>query len=84
MLFKLRNDLVRVDTTEKLIPVIRDSRNCNIQAMQIPSCRTNIRKESFYPRTIKDWNALPDSAAPSLDAFKARIRVEWCNGPALF
>jgi hypothetical protein len=30
-----------------------------------PSCNTIIRKESFYPRTIRDWNALPtDTALP--------------------
>jgi hypothetical protein len=36
------------------------------------SCRTSIRKESFYPRTTKDWNALKDASvgAPSLEAFK--------------
>jgi ABC-type sulfate transport system substrate-binding protein len=76
LMFRLRNDLVRVDMTKKLIPVIWDSRNCNNQVMQIPSCRINIRKESFYPRTIRDWNALPDSAvlAPNFDAFKTRIQ----------
>jgi hypothetical protein len=35
MMLKPLNDLVRVDTTKKLIPVIRDSRNCGIQEMQI-------------------------------------------------
>ena len=32
-------------------------------SFQIPSCNTIIRKESFYPRTISDWNALPTDTA---------------------
>jgi hypothetical protein len=36
---------------------------------------TIIRKESFYPRTIRDWNALPtDTAtAKSLESFKTHL-----------
>ena len=54
----------------------RPSRNCNTLAFSMPSCRTSIRKESFYPRTTKDWNALKDASvgAPSLEAFKACLR----------
>jgi hypothetical protein len=54
----------------------RPSRNCNTLAFSIPSCRTSIRKESLYPRTTKDWNALKDASvgAPSLEAFKACLR----------
>jgi hypothetical protein len=51
--------------------VEKPSRYCNTLAFSIPSCRTSIRKELFYPRTIKDWNALKDGSvgAPSLEAF---------------
>ena len=57
-----------VDTSDKLIPLQRPSRNCNTLAFSIPSCRTSIQKESFYPKTTKDWNALKDASvgAPSL------------------
>ena len=74
MLYKLANGHINVDTTDKLVPNLRLSRNINSQAFQIPSCRTTIRKESFYPRTIREWNALPEStvSAPSLESFKAR------------
>ena len=76
MMYKLHNNKVKVDVSSKLTPVIRPTRNNNCQAMQIPSCRTSIRKESFYPRTIREWNALPTTAllAPSLEAFKARLQ----------
>jgi len=44
----------------------------NAHSFQIPSCKTSIRKESFYPKTIRDWNNLPApvTAAESLDSFK--------------
>ena len=76
MMYKLRNNKTKVETTEKLIPSCRQTRNNNTEAMQIPSCRTSIRKESFYPRTIRDWNTLPTETvqATSLDAFKARLK----------
>jgi hypothetical protein len=50
-------------------------RNNNTKAYQIPSCRTEIRKESYFPRTIRDWNALPDNCVTigSLETFKALI-----------
>jgi hypothetical protein len=70
---EMMKNLANVDTSDKLIPLQRPSRNCNTLAFSIPSCRTSIRKESFYPRTTKDWNALKDASvgAPSLEAFKA-------------
>ena len=54
----MTKNLANVDTSDKLIPLQRSSRNCNTLAFSIPSCRTSILKESFYPRTTKDWNAL--------------------------
>ena len=58
MMYKMTKNLANVDTSDKLIPLQRPLRNCNTVAFIIPSCRTSIRKESFYPRTTKDWNAL--------------------------
>jgi hypothetical protein len=76
MMYKMTNNLANIDTSDKLIPLPRTSRNCNTLAFSISSCRTSIRKESFYPRTSKDWNALKDASggAPSLEAFKACLR----------
>ena len=76
MMYKMTKNIANVDTSDKLIPLQRPSRNCNTLAFSIPSCRTSIRKESFYPRTTKDWNALKDASvgAPSLEAFKACLR----------
>ncbi len=37
-------------------------------------------KESFYPRTIRDWNKLPESTkdSPSLATFKDRLKQHCC------
>ena len=76
MMYKMTKNLANIDTSDKLIPLQRPSRNYNTLAFSIPSCRTSIRKESFYPRTTKNWNALKDASvgAPSLEAFKACLR----------
>ena len=61
MMYKLKNNNVRVDasmSSSKLIPNERPSRNNNEQALCIPSCKTTARKDSFYPRTIKDAGVL--------------------------
>jgi hypothetical protein len=43
--------------------------------VQIPVCNTIIRKKSFYPRTVRDWNALPTDTdtAKSLESFKTHV-----------
>lgn len=76
MMYKLKNNIVRVDASSKLIPNERPSRNNNEQALRIPSCKTTARKDSFYPRTIKEWNTLPNCtvSAPSPESFKAQLR----------
>ena len=60
MMYKMMKNLTNVDTSDKLIPLQSPSRNCNTLAFSIPLCKTSIRKESFYPKTTKDWNALKD------------------------
>jgi hypothetical protein len=73
MMYKMTKNLANFATSDKLIPLQRPSRNCNTLAFSIPLCKISIRKESFYPKTTKDWNALKDASvgAPSLEAFKA-------------
>ena len=47
--------------TDDLIPLIRRSRNYHPLNFQTPAARIDIYKGSFFPQTIRDWNALPDS-----------------------
>ena len=67
--------LVKIDATDRLVKPSRLTRNMGQHSFQILSCNTIIRKESFYPRTIRDWNALPtDTAtAKSLESFKTHL-----------
>ena len=75
LMYKIVNGLIKIDATERLVQLSRLSRNMGQHSFQIPSCNTIIKKESFYPRTIRDWNALPtDTAtAKSLESFKTHL-----------
>ena len=47
--------------TDDLIPLVRRCRNHHSMAYQVHISNTGIYKYSFFPQTIRDWNALPDS-----------------------
>ncbi len=73
MMYKIDRELVAVKKNNRLIPPRRRTRHC--RTFQTISCKTDRRKMSFFPRTVRDWNALlPD--IPNMDslcAFKARV-----------
>ena len=75
MFYKIVNNKVAIPKTDRLIPPLRFSRNMHTLSFQIPSCRTQIRQNSFFPRTIKDWNHLPLSTvmSDSIESFKAAV-----------
>ncbi len=75
MLYKIRNDLVAIDSTPYINPIIRPTRNCHAQGYIIPLSSTDYHKYSFFPRTVTEWNGLTDSivSAPSLAAFKEML-----------
>ena len=72
LLYKVANGEVKIEAGNKLIPPDRLYRHTKAHSFQILSCKTSIRKESFYPKTIRDWNNLPApvTAAESFDSFK--------------
>ena len=47
--------------TDDLIPLVRRCRIDHSMAYQVPIANTDIYKCSFFPQTIRGWNALPDS-----------------------
>ena len=53
--------------TDDLIPNTRRGRNQHSMAFQTPIANTDVYKGSFFPRTIRDWNALPDSLISSAE-----------------
>ena len=53
--------------TDDLIPKTRCCRNQHSMTFQTPIANTDIYKGSFFPKTIRDWNALPDSLISSAE-----------------
>ena len=53
--------VLKVKPTDDLIPKTRCCRNRHSMAFQTPTANTDVYKGSFFPKTIRDWIALPDS-----------------------
>ena len=53
--------------TDDLIPKTRRCRNQHSMAFQTPIANTDVFKGSFFPQTVRDWNALPDSLISSAE-----------------
>ena len=77
MFYKLHSGLVTIDSEYLPKPSGNrlSSRKNNDLSYDIPTCSTRYRKMSFFPRTIPEWNKLPQAvvAAESLDCFKSRL-----------
>ena len=76
MLYKIKNELVAIPFENKLLPPLRKSRSINENSFQLPYCRVDYRKQSFFPRTIADWNCLDPSisSATTLELFKSNLK----------
>ena len=75
MMYNITNEKVAIPKEGRLILPKRLSRNMNDKSFQIPLAASDYRKYSFFPRTIRDWNALPPGIVktPSVEAFKASL-----------
>ena len=75
MLFKMHNNIVAIDTSAMLIPMSGLANSLNPHKFVVPQTNTLLHRNSFYPRTIREWNALPagTALAPSLETFKRRL-----------
>ena len=75
MFYKIVYNKVEIQKTDRLIPQKRQTRHSHTKSFQIPSCKTEYRKESFFPRTITDGNKLLENIinSTSLDSFKSSI-----------
>ena len=60
LLYKGLRDKTSLPTDDP-IPLVRRCRNDHSMAYQVSIANTDIYKCSFFPQTIRDWNALPDS-----------------------
>ena len=70
LLYKLKGlkGKARIPTDDvDLVSKTRHCRNQHSMAFQIPSARVDVKKCSFFPQTIRDWNELPDSLISSAE-----------------
>ena len=78
MLFKIINNKVDIEFENNLtwaLPSGRKLRKKNNYQLSQNLIRIDILKFSFYPRTINEWNKLPNSvvSAPSFSIFKLKL-----------
>ena len=77
MFYKFHHGLISINS--KYLPKPSKSRlsstNNNNQSYDIPTCTTQYRQMALFPRTIPEWNTLPQDVvtAKSLDCFKSRL-----------
>ena len=79
-LYKYVNGLVVIDSAvapslQTPNPLRPSTRQSHPLTFENKGCRTLYRQSSFFPRTIREWNALPASAvlSKSLEAFRGRL-----------
>ena len=56
----------------------RQTRNYHPLKFVHAGCRTNIYKYSFFPRSVKEWNELPETTieVANTEAFKLALRAQ--------
>ena len=74
-MFKILNELVEIPINDRLIPADRRTRGGHNQAYKHIRANTTLGQNSFWHRTISDWNSLPAAATESktVAAFKSQL-----------
>ncbi len=79
MMYKITNGHVAVNADKYITPTepLRTSRHQHSQMLTVPPSKLNpdYYRYSFFPRTVREWNALPAQVvdAPTTSAFRARL-----------
>ena len=76
MMYKIQENIVDIKKDEHIkITASRKTRSSHAKNIEIPFARTEAYKNSYFPRTSRDWNLLEKSkvAAPSLESFKRAL-----------
>ena len=77
MLYKILHELVTIPKTDILLLPLRFSWNMYSLSYQIPLTRLQLRQQSFFPRTIRNWNSLPLNTvkSDSVESFKSAVSL---------
>lgn len=71
--YKYHHGHLKINITKppKLQPPVYPTRYTHRANYELKTYKTNYRQGSFFPRTIREWNLLPEEAAlaPSVEAF---------------
>ena len=60
LLYKVTSDQVAIPASKFLTSVAHPTRRNNSKAFQGPTAKKDCYKNSFFPRTISEWNLLPE------------------------
>ena len=75
-LYKIWHGLVDMDTGDVLR--LNDRRTRGQQRLYQPTANVKVYKDSFFPRTIQDWNHLPAAVTDSqtIEEFRAGLEQQ--------
>ena len=74
-LYKMLNGTLDIDHRKYIAPKTHDRTRGHGNQFQLNHTRTDIYANSFFPKTLKEWNDLPSSvvSAKTTSAFKAEL-----------
>jgi len=75
LLYKIVYGMVAIPAQNYLLPLARTSRLHHNKSFIVPHSNSDYHLYSFFPHTIRLWNALPQYTvdSPTLDAFKVNL-----------
>jgi len=76
MLYKIHYQLVAITMLLELKLLLMPTRTENALAYVIPSSCCNYHMYSFYPRTVREWNNLPQDVVQLVtpEAFRSALQ----------
>jgi hypothetical protein len=76
IIFKIQHDLIDIDRKQYLMP--NDSRTRGKNRFYQERSKMYTYGQSFFPKTIRDWNQLPanTTSADTIEEFRATLRLK--------
>ena len=80
MVYRITQDLIDIPSDQFFHPLIRGGHGYG-HRFQVPFCRTDVFKFSFFPSAIRLWNQLPNNlaTAASLEVFRRGLADANCT-----